>query len=75
MSEDVDFTLFGDLTWLDEAGRSHQWRVAGTTVDLPVGDDVFTMHQQVTLLVAGNKTGKEEHPAAWTRQIHMWIDA
>jgi hypothetical protein len=41
-------------------------------VDLPVGDndEVFTM-RQVTLVVANNKTGREQHPAASTRQIHI----
>jgi transposase len=72
LAEDVDPTLFTDLSWLDETGRNHQWRVADTTVDLPVGDndEVFTM-RQVTLLVANNKTGREQHPAASTRQIHI----
>jgi hypothetical protein len=71
-AEDVDPDLFTDLTYVDEAGRTHQWRVADTTVDLPVAgdDEVFTM-RQVTLLVANNKTGREEHPAASTRQIHI----
>jgi hypothetical protein len=70
-AEDVDPTLFTDLTYTDETGRTHQWRVADTTVDLPVGDDdVFTM-RQVTLLVANNKTGRQEHSAASTRQIHI----
>ena len=57
---------------MDETGRTHQWRVADTTVDLPVGehDDVFTM-RQVSLIVANNKTGRGEHPHASTRQIHI----
>src|SRR5664280_1925899 len=71
LAEDVDPDLFTDLTWLDETGRGHQWRVADTTVDLTIdNDEVFTM-RQVTLLVAGNKTGRDEHPAASTRQIHI----
>src|SRR5665647_845384 len=72
LAEDVDPTLFTDAAWLDETGRTHQWRVADTTVDLPVGDnnEVFTM-RQVTLLVANNKTGRQEHAAASTRQIHI----
>jgi hypothetical protein len=72
LARDVDPTMFGDLSWLDETGRTHQWRVADTTVDLPVGDDdeVFTM-RQVNLLVANNKTGREQQPAASTRQIHI----
>ena len=72
LAEDVDPTLFTDLAYQDEPGRIHQWRVADTTVDLPVGehDQVFTM-RQVTLTVANNKTGREQHPAASTRQIHI----
>jgi hypothetical protein len=72
LAEDVDPTLFTDAAWLDETGRTHQWRVADTTVDLPVGehDQVFTM-RQVTLTVANNKTSRDEHPAASTRQIHI----
>ena len=71
-AEDVDEPLFGDTAYTDETGRTHQWRVADTTVDLPVGDNdqVFTM-RQVSLIVANNKTGRQEHPAAWTRQIHI----
>jgi transposase len=72
LTEDIDPTAFVDVTYIDETGRSHQWRVADTTVDLPVGehDDVFTM-RQVSLTVANNKTGREQHPAASTRQIHI----
>jgi hypothetical protein len=45
--------------------------VADSTVDLPIeGEQVLTM-RQVTLLVAGNKTGREEHSQASTRQIHI----
>src|ERR1035437_1930141 len=53
-AQDVDPDLFTDLTYVDETGRGHQWRVADTTVDLPVaGDDqVFTM-RQVSLTVPG----------------------
>jgi transposase len=70
-ADDVDPTLFGDAAWLDETGRTHQWRVADTAVDLPVGDDqVFTM-RQVSLLVAGNKTGRGERGQDSTRQIHI----
>jgi hypothetical protein len=70
--ENVDPDLFTDVTYVDETGRAHAWRVADTTVDLPVGehDEVFTM-RQVTLLVANNKTGRQEHPADSTRQIHI----
>jgi hypothetical protein len=70
-AEDVDPTLFTDAAYTDQTGRTHQWRVADTTVDLSTGDDhVFTM-RQVSLLVANNKTGREQHPAASTRQIHI----
>jgi hypothetical protein len=71
LAEDVDPHLFADAAHTDEAGRTHQWRVADTTVDLPVGDDqVFTM-RQVSLLVANNKTGRGEHGQDSTRQIHI----
>jgi hypothetical protein len=72
LAQDVDPDLFADLTYVDETGRTHQWRVADTTVDLPVGehDEVFTM-RQVTLIVANNKTGRQQHPQASTRQIHI----
>jgi transposase len=72
LAADVDPTLFTDATYTDETGRTHQWRVADTTVDLPVGehDEVFTM-RQVSLIVANNKTGRGEHPHASTRQIHI----
>ena len=71
-AEDVDPALFSDLTYTDENGRTHAWRVADTAVDLPVGehDEVFTM-RQVTLIVANNKAGRQQHPAASTRQIHI----
>ena len=72
LAENVHPDLFTDVTYVDETGRTHQWRVADTTVDLPVSDNdqVFTM-PQVTLLVANNKTGRQEHPHASTRQIHI----
>src|SRR5664280_2888681 len=71
LAEDVDPDLFTDLTWLDETGRGHQWRVADTTVDLTIdNDEVFTM-RQVTLLVANNKTGRGERGQDSTRQIHI----
>jgi len=71
-AENIDPDLFTDLMYVDETGRTHTWQVADTTVDLPVGDNdqVFTM-RQVSLTVANNKTGREEHPAALTRQIHI----
>jgi hypothetical protein len=71
LAQDVDPDLFTDLTYTDDTGRTHQWRVADTAVDLPVGDDqVFTM-RQVSLLVAGNKTGRGERGQDSTRQIHI----
>jgi hypothetical protein len=59
-TEDVDEPLFTDLTYVDETGRTHAWRVADTTVDLPIGEEeeVFTM-RQVGLTVPGTKTGRE----------------
>src|SRR5674476_308064 len=70
-AENVDPDLFTDLTYTDEAGRTHAWRVGDTTVDLPVDDDqMFTM-RQVTLIVANNKTGRQAHGQASTRQIHI----
>jgi hypothetical protein len=70
-AENVDADLFTNLTYTDETGRVHQWRVADTTVDLPVaGDQVFTM-RQVSLTVANNKTGRGEHGQDSTRQIHI----
>src|SRR5450631_2100555 len=55
LAEDVDPTLFTDLTYTDETGRTHTWRVADNTVDLSIDDDqVFTM-RQVSLTVASNK--------------------
>ena len=37
-AEDVDPDLFTNLTYVDQPGRTHQWLVGDTTVDLPVGD-------------------------------------
>jgi hypothetical protein len=72
VAEDVDPDLFGDLTYVDETGRTHAWRVADTTVDLPTNDagEVFTM-RQVSLTVPGTKTGRGEHGQDATRQIHI----
>jgi hypothetical protein len=71
LAENLDPDLFTDLTYVDETGRSHQWRVGDTTVDLPTGDEqVFTM-RQVSLIVANNKTGRETRGQASTRQIHI----
>ena len=71
LADDVDAGLFGDAAYTDETGRTHQWRVADTTVDLSTGDDqVFTM-RQVSLLVAGNKTSRDRDGQDSTRQIHI----
>jgi hypothetical protein len=71
LADDVDPDLFADAAYTDETGRTHQWRVADTTVDLPTSDEqVFTM-RQVTLIVANNKTGRGEHGQDATRQIHI----
>ncbi|MHB8187865.1 MAG: putative transposase [Dermatophilaceae bacterium] len=71
-AENVAPDLFTDLTYTDETGREHAWRVGDTTVDLPTGDkeQVFTM-RQVTLIVANNKTGRAAHGQGSTRQIHI----
>jgi hypothetical protein len=70
-TQDVDPDQFTDMTHVDETGRTHTWRVADTTVDLPIDNDqVFTM-RQVTLLVAGNKTGRQTRGQDSTRQIHI----
>src|SRR5450759_4642728 len=72
LAEDVDPDLFTDLTYVDETGRTHTWRAADTTVDLPTNDagDVFTM-RQVSLTVPGTKTGREALGQDATRQIHI----
>jgi hypothetical protein len=70
-AENVDPDLFTDLTYVDETGRTHPWRAADTTVDLPIdNDEVFTM-RQVSLTVANNKTGREALGQDSTRQIHI----
>jgi hypothetical protein len=71
-AEDIDPDLFTDLTYVDDTGRGHAWRVADTTVDLPTNDagDVFTM-RQVSLTVPGAKTGREALGQDSTRQIHI----
>jgi hypothetical protein len=70
--ENVDPDLLTDLTYTDQAGRTHAWLVADTTVDLPAGDEgeVFTM-RQVTLIVANNRAGRETRGQDSTRQIHI----
>jgi len=71
LAQDVDPDLFTDLTYVDETGRTHPWRVADTTVDLPIdNDEMFTM-RQVSLTVANTKTGRGEHGQDSTRQIHI----
>jgi len=69
---DVDPDLFSDLTYVDETGRGHTWRVADTTADLPTNDagEVFTM-RQVSLTVPGTKTGRDKDGQDSTRQIHI----
>jgi hypothetical protein len=49
LAQDIDPDLFTDHTYTDETGRTHAWRVADTTVDLPIGehDEVFTMRQVI----------------------------
>jgi hypothetical protein len=70
-AEDVDEPLFTDLTYVDETGRTNAWRVADTTVDLPIdNDEVFTM-RQVSLAVPNNKTGRDKDGQDTTRQIHI----
>src|SRR5450756_2619279 len=71
-AEDVDKSLFTDLAYVDETGRTHTWRAADTTVDLPIDNDdhVFTM-RQVSLTVPGTKTGREALGQDATRQIHI----
>ena len=72
VAQDIDPDLFTDLTYTDETGRTHTWRVADTTVDLPTNDagEVFTM-RQVSLTVPGTKTGREALGQDATRQIHI----
>jgi hypothetical protein len=71
-AEDVDPDLFTNLTCVDQPGRTHQWLVGDTTVDLPVGEtgEVFTT-RQVSLTVANNKTGRQTRGQDSTRQIHI----
>jgi hypothetical protein len=71
-AEDVDEGEFIDLTYVDETGRAHAWRVADTTADLPTNDagEVFTM-RQVSLTVPGTKTSRDTDGQDATRQIHI----
>jgi hypothetical protein len=71
-ADDVDQALFTDVTRVDDHGRVHQWPVADTTVDLPIGDDgdTFTM-RQVSLQVANTKAGTDKDGQNSTRQIHI----
>jgi len=59
LTEDVDPDLFGDLTYTDETGRTHQWRVADTTVDLSVGETTMTADRVRELLGDGMATQDE----------------
>src|SRR5664279_4279657 len=72
VAQDIDPDLFTDAAYTDETGRTHTWRVADTTVDLPTNDagEVFTM-RQVSLTVPGTKTGREGLGQDATRQIHI----
>jgi len=70
-AENVDPDLFTDVTYLDESGRTHQWRVADTTVDLPVDDGQVFIMRQISLTVANNNSGRNKHGQASTRQIHI----
>jgi len=72
VAQDIDPDLFTDAAYTDETGRTHTWRVADTTVDLPTNDagEVFTM-RQVSLTVPGTKTGREALGQDATRQIHI----
>jgi len=69
---DVAPEMFTDLTFLDDHGRGHCWRVADTTVDLPTSEhgDTFTL-RQVTLEVANTKAGRDKDGPDSTRQIHI----
>nr|MDQ2710564.1 hypothetical protein [Actinomycetota bacterium] len=72
-AENIPPELFTDLSFLDEHGRTHSWRVGDTTVELPAtdtGDELFPM-RQVTLEVANTKTGRDQHGPDSTRQIHI----
>ena len=67
-TEDIATEEFVDVTFVDETGRQHPWRLADTIVDLPLGskdedgaEEVFTM-RQVTRL--DTKKGV-------TRQVHI----
>jgi hypothetical protein len=70
-ADDIAPDLFADVTYLDDHGRGHCWRVGDTTVDLPIDDDqTFTM-RQVSLQVPGTKTGRDKDGQDCTRQIHI----
>jgi transposase len=73
---DVAPDRFIDVTYRDDHGRTHPWRVADTTVDLAISDDqdTFTM-RQVTLQVANTKAGRDKHGQDSTRQIHILTTA
>jgi hypothetical protein len=72
-AENIAPHLFTDVSFVDDHGRGHCWRVGDTTVDLPTSDnddDVFSM-REVTLEVPNTKTGRDKHGQASTRQIHI----
>jgi transposase len=71
-ADDVAPEVFTDVSFVDDHGRTHTWRVGDTTVELPTGDDdeVFAM-REVTLQVANTKAGRDQHGQALTRQIHI----
>lgn len=71
-ADDIDEAQFADVSFVDEQGRGHCWRVADTTVDLPTSDDgdTFTM-RQVSLQVPGTKAGRDKDGQDSTRQIHI----
>ena len=70
-AENLEADLFTDVTYVDETGRGHAWRVGDTTVDLPTGDDQIFTIRQVSLPVAGNKSDRAKDGQASTRQIHI----
>ena len=72
-AENIAPHLFTDVSFVDDHGRGHCWRVGDTTVDLPTSDnddDVFSM-REVTLEVPNTKTGRGKHEQESTRQIHI----
>jgi len=70
-ADDVAVDLFTDVTHVDDHGRPHSWRVADTTVDLPVEEEKTFSMRQVTLQVPGTKAGRDKDGQDSTRQIHV----